>query len=115
MLVLRPGRHIVIARYLDRVEPIVLSLSYPGWTEKREAIANNFIDAAVYTRLRELNLPTGSTIPDEAFLRARVSRFDWSATWTQTLRRSTVGRPSTVRAKMVDRLLAARHSMIIGR
>ncbi len=107
VLVLRPGRHIVIARYLDRVEPIVLSLSYPGWTEKREAIANNFIDAAVYTRLRELNLPTGSTIPDEAFLRRvfldLTGRLPGPADIETFHSWSAIDR----RAKMVDRLLAS--------
>lgn len=71
--VLRPGRHIVLARFMDQVAPIEILVPYYK-TDHAIGVAqdNNFVDELVYEKLGQLNIPVGGQTNDAAFLR-RVS------------------------------------------
>ncbi|MEM8736328.1 MAG: hypothetical protein AAGG44_19015, partial [Planctomycetota bacterium] len=69
--VLRPGRHLVVARFLNQVVPLEFLLPFPG-----EAAASNrpeepvgFIDAEVNETLETLNLSSASPANDAALIR----------------------------------------------
>ena len=68
--VLRRGRHIVVARYLNEVVPIefVVPLS-DLHVDLADEPQNNFIDAEVLETLAILGLPPSPIIDDSAFLR----------------------------------------------
>lgn len=68
--VLRPGRHIVVARYLNQVVPIelVVPLSSAKLDRTREP-SENFVDAQILDSLELLGLTPSPGIDDEAFLR----------------------------------------------
>lgn len=66
----RRGRHIVIARYLTKVQPIELIVPLTDSRLRRpKSISNNFIDEQIQSRLRQLRLPTSPQISDELYLR----------------------------------------------
>ncbi|MCR9296660.1 MAG: DUF1549 and DUF1553 domain-containing protein, partial [bacterium] len=72
--VLRPGRHIVIARYLDQVVAIELLLPNHSDPQPLHAAANfhastNFIDQHVNALLQTLGLPLSQRSEDSAWLR----------------------------------------------
>ena len=72
---MRPGRHVIIARYLDRIEAMTLSRAFPSRATQASATpltGHNLIDREVQATLTELNLPSGGPINDADFLR-RVS------------------------------------------
>ena len=68
--ILREGRHIVVARYLSEVIPIVLisPLSSDAADLSSEPL-NNFIDEEVLRLLAELRFPVSSLTDDSTFLR----------------------------------------------
>lgn len=71
----RPGRHVIITRYLDRIEAITLSRAFPAPAVQTNApglVNSNLIDREVHATLNGLNLPAGRPISDADFLR-RVS------------------------------------------
>ncbi len=68
--VLRPGRHIVVARYLTEVVPIELIV--PLSEDAIELAAeprHSFIDEEILDSLKTLRLPPSTSINDAAFLR----------------------------------------------
>ncbi len=104
--VLRRGRHVVIARFLDRVLPlrITVPLSDQPVDLSREPRAN-FIDDEVYKTLTVLHLPASPRADDATFLR-RV-RLDLTGTLpTPNEVTAFLADPSKdKRAKLVDSLL----------
>ena len=70
--VLRPGRHILIARFLDRVKPIEVLVPFYKQPVDNTVSSESFIDELISEKLGQLNIPTGPKIGDAAFLR-RVS------------------------------------------
>ena len=66
----RRGRHLVVARYLDRVTPIELIVPL---SDKRVDLSNasrhNFIDEFVYDKLQSLNLPVSPPADDATLVR----------------------------------------------
>lgn len=68
--VARPGRHVVVARYLDRVVPVRFTrpLSDTPIDLSGEPRAN-FVDDAVYRTLEELRIPVSPPADDATFLR----------------------------------------------
>jgi len=66
----RPGRHIVIARFLDRVVPIEILIPFYAQTERYDsAKSQNFIDEFAIKKLSQLNIPIGKQSNDLTFLR----------------------------------------------
>ena len=66
----RPGRHIVIARYLDQVIPIELLVPLPRGNVSHSSFQRrNFIDDHVLELLQTLRLPPGPEAGDSMFLR----------------------------------------------
>lgn len=71
--VLRPGRHIVIARYLDQVIPIILLRPATGQpVQISDCLGENFIDPQVAELLRILKISPSPPANDSTFLR-RIS------------------------------------------
>lgn len=66
---LRPGQHVIIARYLDRIQAITLTRPFPAPVVTSRLSATNFIDREINQTLIELNLPAGTAIGDAEFLR----------------------------------------------
>jgi hypothetical protein len=72
-IVHRRGRHLVIARFLDRVVPLELIVPLSGQpVDLASAPRGNFIDEFVYEQLQTLRLPISSPADDATFVR-RVS------------------------------------------
>ncbi|TWT91852.1 DUF1549 and DUF1553 domain-containing protein [Neorhodopirellula pilleata] len=83
MIVHRPGVHVVIARFMDRVLPIRLTVPMPTGsqttvepnalaetsTEPLDSERINPIDQFINTQLRELRIPSSPLADDHAFLR----------------------------------------------
>lgn len=68
--VLRRGRHIVVARYLDQVLPMELIVPLTNAkVDLSNQPKNNFIDEEILTTLSTLHLPVSPQIDDAAFAR----------------------------------------------
>jgi hypothetical protein len=69
--VLRRGRHIVIARYLDKVVPIEFIVPLTDSVEATESVTlrSNFIDDEILKLLSTLRLPVSPPVDDATFLR----------------------------------------------
>ena len=66
----RSGRHIVLARYLDRVVPVELVLPVSdGPLNLATAPRHNFIDEEVYKTLSTLRIPVSPPADDHTFVR----------------------------------------------
>lgn len=66
----RPGRHIIIARYLDRVIPIPIILPRSdGAVNHENEPRRNVIDEEILATLTELGLPVSPPADDATFLR----------------------------------------------
>lgn len=106
--VLRPGRHIVVARYLDRViaseilvpltdEPIDLS------SEVRE----NFIDEHVLGLLQTLRLPVSPPADDATFIRRVTLDLTGRLPAAARVQQYTANDDAAKRQQLVDELLAS--------
>jgi hypothetical protein len=68
--VVRRGRHVVIARYLDRVIPVELIVPMSDdIVDLTSQPATGFIDEAIYRRLETLRIPVSPFADDWTFLR----------------------------------------------
>jgi len=66
----RRGRHLLIARYLDRVVPIeLLAPLSPNPVHLSDAPRQTFIDSEILDRLEDLRIPVSPISDDGAFLR----------------------------------------------
>ena len=73
---LRPGRHVIIARYLDQVVPIVLIRPLHEFSIDPSTLpANNFIDESINLLLVELGIPPSPEANDSVFLRRATLDF----------------------------------------
>ena len=81
VVVHRAGQHVVIARYLNHVRPIILTVPFesPG-TIQQQDVSTNFtsgnahdatliIDQTIDRKLAQLNLSSAGPVDDDAFLR----------------------------------------------
>lgn len=70
---LRPGRHLLMARYLDQVRPLELLVPWPrNRTPSTTAVTSNApsgIDDFIVRRLKELGLAAAPTVDDAGFVR----------------------------------------------
>ena len=68
--VVRPGRHIVIARYSTEVIPIEVVVPITeAVVDLSSAPRNNYVDKEILRSLAELRLPVSPTVDDPTFLR----------------------------------------------
>ncbi len=106
--VLRRGRHIVIARYLDRVVPIELIV--PLTDSKVDLAAEprrNFIDEEILESLTTLGLPTSPVADDATFVRRVTLDLTGRLPAASTVR-AFLGDPSPrKRGALVDELLGS--------
>jgi hypothetical protein len=106
--VLRRGRHIVVARYLDHVVPveIIVPLSDQD-VDLADEPRRNFVDDHVLRTLEVLHLPVSSAADDSAFLR-RVT-LDLTGRLPTPRMQNDYQRNSNLlkRQQLVDRLLAS--------
>lgn len=71
--ILRPGRHIVLARFMDRVSPIEILIPFDAVSPSFPKDPNpNLVDRYVDQKLGQLNIPSSGQVEDLAFLR-RIS------------------------------------------
>lgn len=68
---LRPGKHLVMARFWNRIVPVSLSLPFRKATGDagQPISSNSFVDAAIYSQLSQLNLTALDRIGGAAFVR----------------------------------------------
>jgi len=107
---LRPGRHVIIARYLDRIEAITLSLPFPAKTDEptaQQLLSNNLIDSEVHNTLTELNLPAGAPTSDAEFLRRATLDLTGRLTGLEEVNDFLQSQIPDKRARLIDRLLAS--------
>jgi Protein of unknown function (DUF1553)/Protein of unknown function (DUF1549) len=68
--ILRPGQHTIIARYLDRVVPLRISLPLSDQlVDHSQEPVHNFIDTSVLSQLTELRLTVAPLADDATYLR----------------------------------------------
>lgn len=106
--VLRRGRHIVVARYLDHVVPveIIVPLSDRD-VDLAEEPRRSFVDDHVLRTLEVLHLPVSPAADDSAFLR-RVTLDLIGRLPTPTMQHEyAVNSSPTKRQQLVDRLLVS--------
>ena len=66
----RPGRHVVIARYMDKVAPIEIIVPYNDMSDQNEfSEGENFVDDFVYKKLNQLGIPATHQTDDASFFR----------------------------------------------
>ena len=66
---IRPGRHIVIARYSTEVIPIELVVPTENMVDLSVELQNNYIDKEIIESLTDLRLPVSPTVDDPTFMR----------------------------------------------
>ncbi len=109
--ILRPGRHVVVARYLSEVVPIELlapmavSRVGSGAEGTGNLVVQNFIDEEVLDLLATLRLPPSPQIDDVAFLR-RIT-LDLTGRLPTEKRVRSVLQDGLDRASLIDELLAS--------
>ena len=106
--VLRRGQHVVIARFLDRVVPleITLPLSDLPIDLSHEPRAN-FIDDEVLRKLEQLRIPVTPAAADSAFLRRATLALTGALPGRDDSETFLVDVSSDKRAQLIDRLLTS--------
>ena len=116
---LRRGRHIVVARYLDRVVPIELIVPLSNQpVDLDSAPRRNFIDTEVLGLLKTLRIPVSDQVDDVTFLRrvtldltGRLPSVEESRQFAipfeQTASVESAKKKKDRRAALVSRLLAS--------
>jgi Protein of unknown function (DUF1549)/Protein of unknown function (DUF1553) len=102
----RPGQHVIIARFLDRVVPlqITLPLSDKPLDLSKETRAN-FIDDEILKKLEQLRLPPSPRADDAAFLRRVYLDLTGSLPPKDEIESFVSDKSADKRAKLVDKLL----------
>jgi hypothetical protein len=103
---IRRGRHIVIARYLDRVVPveIILPVSEQPVDVSREP-RRNFIDDHVLQLLGTLRIPVSPPADDAAFIRRVTLDLTGRLPDVEAVQKFLAGRDPRKREALIDRLL----------
>ncbi len=104
----RRGRHIVIARYLDRVMPLVLiaPLSDAAVDLSREP-RHNFIDNHVLDTLSTLRIPASAAADDSTFLRRAMLDLTGRLPTAAAAREFLTDKQAHKRQRLIDTLLAS--------
>ena len=106
--VLRRGRHVVIARYLDRVVPVVLLVPLSDEPVDFQAErAENFIDTHVLETLATLRIPTSPQADDASFLRRMTLDLTGRLPTPQQVRAFLGNTAPKKRQDLIDTLLAS--------
>lgn len=103
---LRPGMHVVIARFLDRVAPVQVLLPY-GDRPLSVALAPNdgFIDQHILQTLVDLRIPPAQSATDSEFMRRASLDLTGRLPEPVTLERYATPLSAEMRAEFVDELL----------
>lgn len=102
--VVRPGRHIVIARYSTEVIPIEVAVPITeAVIDFSSEPRNNYVDKEILNSLAELRMPVSSTVEDPTFLR-RIT-LDLAGQLPQTKSGTDADRLN--REAVIDELLAS--------
>ena len=106
---LRPGRHLVIARYLDQVRPLELLVPWTG-DGKRPATATatgslNCIDDFINQRLNEMGLVAASTVDDAGFVRRVTLDMTGRLPSPSAVEQFIESAATDKRSELIDRLL----------
>lgn len=104
---LRPGQHVIIARYLDRIQAITLTRPYPSPVVSSRLSATNFIDREINQTLSELNLPAGAPIGDAEFLRRVTIDLTGRLPEPEDVKAFVASARIDKRLRVVDRLLSS--------
>lgn len=108
MTVHRPGQHVVIARYLDRVVPVMISRPRPNQSLLAEnLIRRNLIDDPINALLTTLKIPTSGTADDATFQRRVTLDLIGRLPTIAEVQEFQTGVSITSRDQLVDRLLAS--------
>lgn len=103
----RTGQHIVLARFLDRIVAVRLSVALPQRPLDPGGTVHNFIDDEVLSTLRLLRLPPGPTCDDGTYLRRLALDLTGTLPTPEQLTAFRAdGRPDK-RERLVESLLAA--------
>ena len=113
----RPGRHVVIARYLNRVSAVELLVPFPtrepARSRRTEHVAqepaarpSQQVDALIEQRLKELHLSPGPQATDDEFRRRAFLDLTGRLPTRQDIEASTVTAPLN-RNQLVDELIAS--------
>jgi hypothetical protein len=65
----RPGRSVIIARYLGRIESVIVIQPFPNASRATSPESGNFIDRAINQRLSDLRFESGASATDADFIR----------------------------------------------
>ncbi|MGD9855645.1 MAG: DUF1549 and DUF1553 domain-containing protein, partial [Planctomycetaceae bacterium] len=104
----RRGRHIVIARYLDRVVPLELLVPLSDTVvDLSDAPQQNFIDEHVLQTLSTLRIPVSPQADDAAFLRRATLDLTGRLPSLETTQSFAVDANPDKRAALIDALLAS--------
>ena len=106
---LRPGRHLIMARYLDQVRPLQLLVPWPGndtpSTTADVAKISTGIDAFIDLRLEELGLVAAPTIDDAGFIRRLTLDLTGHLPSPSTVQQFIESAATDKRSELVDHLL----------
>jgi hypothetical protein len=112
--VLRPGRHVILARYLDRVVPLVLVSPWPvssSWqVQPRNASsqrAANWIDDEIDRTLAALRIPVSAAADDATFQRRVTLDLTGKLPTLEELAAFQADASPDKRERLVDCLLAS--------
>ena len=107
---LRPGRHVLIARYLDRVLPVIVIRPYQSGevASPQTSIVQNVIDEHVNSMLMTLGIPHSPMTDDAAFVRRATLDFIGRLPTREEIRQFHLDQNANKREQLIDRLLASR-------
>ncbi len=104
---LRSGRHILLARYLNRVEAVTLIQPFESNAGPVEQQPKNFIDQAINGTLAEMHVQPAPGISDAQFLRRVCLDVTGKLPEPELLRAFLESDALDKRERLVDRLLAS--------
>jgi len=106
-VVRRRGQHVVIARFLDRVTPIRLTLPYADLpVDLSREPRTNFIDEEILKTLSALRIPVSGRADDATFLRRIQLDLTGRLPTPEEIATFTSDGSADKRAALIDRLLA---------
>lgn len=105
--VLRRGRHLVIARYMDYVKPVELMVPFTDEPIPAIPLSDQFIDSFINERLRLLKIPPSPVVGDSGFLRRVTLDLTGRLPSRAKVADFTASREPDKRFQLVDELLAS--------